>query len=78
MRRRIQAEGLAVGSLLVDGSAGGTWTIARQDGSRVLTIRAIEPMPDSDRDEVAAEALRLLEFLFPESDRREVAFGRPA
>lgn len=78
VRRRIQAEGLAVSSLLVDGTAGGTWTTARQDGSQVLTIRAIEPMRDSDREEVAAEALRLLEFLAPGTARREVAFGRPA
>jgi hypothetical protein len=78
VRRRIQAEGLAVSSLLVDGRAGGTWTTSRQDGSEVLTIRAIEPMQDSVRDEVAAEAHRLLEFLVPGSGRREVAFGRPA
>jgi hypothetical protein len=44
----------------------------------VLTIRAIEPMRDTDREEVAGEALRLLEFLAPRTALREVAFGRPA
>lgn len=78
VRRRIQAEGLAVSSLLVDGTAGGTWTTTRRDGSEVLTIRAIEPMRDPDREEVTAEALRLLEFLAPRAARREVAFGQPA
>ena len=78
VRRRIQAEGLAVGSLLVDGTAGGTWTTARQDGSQVITIRAIEPMRESEREEVAAEALRLLELRAPGATRREVAFGPPA
>jgi hypothetical protein len=78
VRRRIQAEGLAVSSLLVDGTAGGTWTTSRQDGSQVITIRAIEPMRESEREEVAAEALRLLEFLAPGATRREVAFGPPA
>jgi len=78
VRRRIQAEGLAVGSLLVDGHAGGTWTTARLDGTHVLTVRPIEPMAPSDRDATAAEGARLLEFLAPGSTRREVRFGNPA
>jgi hypothetical protein len=78
VRRRIQGEGLAVGSLLVDGFAGGTWTTARQEGGVVMTIRPLEAMPDVDREDVAAEGLRLLEFLAPGDDRREVTFGRPA
>jgi hypothetical protein len=78
VRRRIQAEGLAVGSLLVDGCAGGTWTTAVEEGAQVLTIRPIEPMAPSDREAVATEGARLLEFLAPASARREVRFGRPA
>lgn len=78
VRRRIQAEGLAVGSLLVDGFAGGTWTMAVEAGTQVLTIRPIEPMAPSDRDAVTAEGARLLEFMVPASGRREVRFGRPA
>jgi hypothetical protein len=77
-RRRIQAGGLAIGSLLVDGTAGGTWTTARQDGTQVLTIRPIEPMTDPDREAIAAEGARLLEFLAPAVARRVVTFGRPA
>jgi hypothetical protein len=77
-RRRIQAEGLAIGSLLVDGTAGGTWTTARQDGTQVLTIRPIEPITDPDREAIAAEGARLLEFLAPAVARRVVTFGRPA
>jgi hypothetical protein len=77
-RRRIQAEGLAIGSLLVDGTAGGTWTTARQDGTQVLTIRPIEPLADPDREAIAAEGARLLEFLAPAVARRVVTFGRPA
>jgi hypothetical protein len=69
---------LAVGSLLVDGVAGGTWTTTEKEGILVMTIRPIEPMADSDRDAVAAEGTRLLEFLAPGARRREVTFGRPA
>jgi hypothetical protein len=78
VRRRIQAEGFAVGSLLVDGFAGGTWTTASQGRTQVLTIRPIEPMAPSDRDAVEAEGTRLLEFLAPGSARSEVRFGPPA
>jgi hypothetical protein len=78
VRRRIQAEGLAVGSLLVDGFAGGTWTTSREDGTHVLTIRAIEPIAPSDREATTVEGTRLLEFLAPASARREVRFGLPA
>ncbi len=78
VRRRIQAEGLAVGTILVDGVAGGTWTSANQGGSATMTIRAIEPMADRDRSAVANEAARLLELLAPDAPARTVAFGRPA
>ena len=78
VRRRIQAEGLAIGSLLVDGFAGGTWTTAVEEGAKVLTIRPIEPMAPSDRDATAAEGGRLLDFLAPGSTRGEVRFGKPA
>ena len=77
-RRRIQEEGLAIGSLLVDGTAGGTWTTARWEGTQVLTIRPIEPMTDPDREAVAAEGARLLEFVAPAVATRVVTFGRPA
>lgn len=78
VRQRIQAEGLAIGSLLVNGFAGGTWTTARHDGATVMTVRPIEPMADVDRETVVAEGARLLAFVEPTVDRREVTFGRPA
>jgi hypothetical protein len=78
VRRRIQAEGLTVGSLLVDGFAGGTWTTTTEEGTRVLTIRPIEPMAPSDREATAAEGTRLLEFLVAGSAHGEVQFGKPA
>lgn len=86
-RRRIQAEGLAIGSLLVDGVAGGTWTTTREtdraatretNRAVVMTIRAIEPMADRDREAVVAEGARLLEFVAPTATGRRVVFGRPA
>lgn len=78
IRKRIQGEGLAVGSILLDGVAGGTWTTAESDGTRTLTIRAIEPVADDDRASLVEEATRLLAFLAPEAAAHQVTFGRPA
>ena len=78
VRKRIQGEQRAVGSILLDGVAGGTWTTAESDGVRTLTIRALEPMGDDDRASLADEATRLLAFLAPDAAEHHVTFGRPA
>jgi hypothetical protein len=78
VRKRVQGEQRAVGSILVDGVAGGTWTTAEPDGVRTLTIRALEPIGDDDRASLVDEATRLLAFLAPEAAIRQVTFGRPA
>ena len=78
VRRRIQGEGFAVGSILVDGVAGGTWTTSESDGVVTLTIRPLEPMTDPVRASLVDEATSLLAFLVPDVAERHVAFGRPA
>jgi hypothetical protein len=78
VRRRIQDEGLTVGSLLIDGFAGGTWTTAQERGRATLTVRAVGSLSDADRSAVEAEGSRLLEFIAPSAGEREVVFGRPA
>ena len=78
VRRRIQGEGLPVGSILLHGVAGGTWTTAEAEGVTTLTIRALEPMADDDRASVVDEATLLLAFLAPNAAARRVTFGRPA
>jgi hypothetical protein len=78
VRKRIQGEGLAVGSILLDGVAGGTWTTSEADGVATLTIRALEPMADDARGSLVDEATLLLAFLAPDAADRRVTFGRPA
>lgn len=78
VRRRIADEGLAVGSILTDGGAGGTWTTAKGDGVLTLTIRLVTPLPETVQEELVDEATRLMAFLAPEIADRRVAFGRPA
>lgn len=78
VRKRIQGEGLAVGSILLDGVAGGTWTTSEAEGVTTLTIRALEPMADHDRAALVDEATLLLSFLAPDAAARRVTFGRAA
>ena len=78
VRRRIADEGLAVGSVLIDGGAGGTWTTARADGALTLTIRLVQPHSQNVQGEVVQEAQRLMAFLEPNATGHSVEFGRPA
>ena len=74
LRRLVSQEGLVVGSLLVDGVAGGTWTTRRERGVTTLLIRPLASMSAREQVAVAEEGDRLLEFLAPNADRRDVAF----
>jgi hypothetical protein len=74
LRRKVSEEGLVVGSVLVDGGAGATWTTARERGASVLRIRPLVNLTAAQRDEVADEGTRFLQFLAPATDRRSVEF----
>lgn len=74
LRRMVSREGLVVGSLLVDGVAGGTWTIALDREAAVLLIRPLVRITAAQRDEVADEGARFLQFLAPALDRRSIEF----
>jgi hypothetical protein len=78
VRRRIQGEGLVVGSLLVDGGAGGTWTTRDRRGEVTLIVRPVGTMSAADQSAVAEEGARLLEFAAPDATARRVEFGAPA
>jgi hypothetical protein len=74
LRRQVADEGLAVGSVLVDGGAGATWTTRVEGGEARLDIRPRVDLSDDDREAVADEAHRLLAWLATVADRRRVAF----
>lgn len=78
VRRRVAAENLTAGAVLVDGRAGGTWTTAPTDGVVTLTVRPVTPFRGPVETEVVEEGLRLLAFIAPGSSGHRVAFGRPA
>ena len=72
------APGRWVSNLLVDGALRGTWWIER-DGKRsaTLAIRPFGELSADEREEVAAEAERMLEFSEPEAAARAVRFEQP-
>jgi hypothetical protein len=72
------APGRWVSNLLVDGMLRGTWWIER-DGKRsaTLAVRPFGELSPAQRDEVAAEAERMVEFSEPEAAERDVRFEPP-
>lgn len=63
------------GTILIDGFAGAAWRMARQAGRASLHIGLLDPLSEPDLDEVAEEGDRLLAFLEPDAEVRDVEFG---
>jgi hypothetical protein len=69
------ARGRSVNNLLVDGMLRATWWVER-DGRRraTLAIRPFRNLSANERDEVAEEARRMLDFSASDAERRDVRF----
>ena len=75
--REMLAPGRFVSSLLVDGMLRGTWWIEREGKhSATLAIRPFGELSAAEREEVAAEAERMVEFSEPVAAARDVRFER--
>jgi hypothetical protein len=85
-RRRIIPEGLSweamladgrfFNNLLVDGMLRATWRIEREGTRRAtLIIRPFRRLARAEREEVAAEAERMIDFAAADADIREVHFA---
>jgi hypothetical protein len=74
----MRADGRWVSNFLVDGMLRGTWWIDR-DGKRsaTLAVRPFGELPPAEREEVVAEAKRMVEFSEPEAAVRGVRFEPP-
>jgi hypothetical protein len=68
------APGRFVDNLLVDGTLRATWWIERDGDRATLGIRPFRELSATERDEVAAEAERMVDFSAPDAGRREVRF----
>src|SRR5690606_32140403 len=63
-RRRLpRPNGLAPGTVLVDGTVAGCWTLARADRTATLSLTAFRPLPRTERAAVEDEALRLAQVV---------------
>jgi Winged helix DNA-binding domain len=59
-------------AFLVDGFVAGVWRLARDRKAATLTVRLFQDLPGPTRAEVAEEGERLLAFLAPDAEPREV------
>jgi hypothetical protein len=69
---RWPADDLHWSAFLVDGFMAGVWRLVRDRKAATLTVRPFEALPTQGRGEVAEEAERLLAFLAPDAEPREV------
>jgi hypothetical protein len=77
-RKVMTANGLVLGSLLIDGFVAGTWRIARRAGAVTLLIQPFVRLSVGDRDATAAEGDRLLAFVEGGEGTGSVEFSPPA
>ena len=75
--RTMLAYGRFVNNVLVDGMLRATWWVEREQERTTLGIRPWGRFTRAEREEVAAEAERMIEFTAPEAERRRVRFERP-
>ncbi|HEX2035015.1 MAG TPA: winged helix DNA-binding domain-containing protein [Chloroflexota bacterium] len=64
-RKRVVASNLGKPMVLADGFVSGTWGITQRGEAATLHIRLFIPLPASERDALAAEGARLLDFVAP-------------
>ena len=62
------------GSVLVDGLGAARWKMDRDEDRANLRVEPFARLARSDRAEISDEGERLLAFLAPDADRREVGF----
>jgi hypothetical protein len=72
-RKRICLGALIAPTVLVDGFVRGSWKLRFARDRATLSVELFERLPTTDRDAVAAEATRLLEFAAPDL-ARELTF----
>jgi hypothetical protein len=65
------------GSVLVDGFAGATWKIAREDGRATVQVRPFSSLSSTEIDAVAGEGARLLKFAAADAPEHDVRFETP-
>jgi hypothetical protein len=68
---------ISSGTCLLDGIAAGTWSIKRQRTKGTLSIHPFKALRKADRDGLAAEGERLLDFATGPDVTKKVEFLAP-
>jgi hypothetical protein len=71
-RKRICHGGFVDPAVLVDGTVRGSWTLRWAGSTATLAVEPFARLSTVERDEVEAEAVRLLEFAAPDVEREVV------
>ncbi len=71
----LPGNGAVSGTILVDGFFQGTWQIKRQNSSAILHIAPFRTLSAAERDAVAEEGMRLLDFAAGDAGTRDVRFA---
>ena len=75
-RRSLATRNLRIKAVfLVDGFAGGSWSMARKRATATLSIAPFARLDERARDELAAEGEALLRFAEPDAAERRVQFS---
>ena len=69
-----RAGGIGAPTVLVDGFVAARWTLEREEDRARFAIRPFRRLTSAERDGIEAEGARLLRFLAPERDGRDVRF----
>jgi hypothetical protein len=77
-RRAIASRnGMVPATFLVDGFVRGTWKVVRERGEATLEIEPFGLLPKQDREALAEEGERLLEFVTDGADTFAIRFVDP-
>jgi hypothetical protein len=74
--QRWPSDGLHWSALLVDGFVAGVWRMTRARRAATLVVQPLERLSSQCEAAVADEGARLLSFLTPDAETREVRVGR--
>jgi hypothetical protein len=75
LKRVTTRNGMPPSTVLVDGRVRAAWKVVGRGASTAVEVVPFAPITDADAEEITAEGLRLLDFLAPDAEGRDVRFA---